>query len=168
MSSQKEPEMNIGQELTNRREFITATAAGATLATLAASDAVGAEVSPAMKEHEKANLELVNEFCASWESMDVDKITSYLDDKLTFRMIEGMPRVEGKAAMAEAMKGFLATRSKARFEVMRSAAMGNLVINERIDHFTREDGEDAFHVTGFFFVNNGKVVEWQDYTMPKP
>jgi limonene-1,2-epoxide hydrolase len=81
-------------------------------------------------------------------------------------MIEGMQRIEGKSALIDGTRQFLATRSKARFEVLRTAAMGNTVINERIDHFTRDDGEDAFHITGFFLVKDGKIVEWQDYTMP--
>jgi limonene-1,2-epoxide hydrolase len=157
--------MEPGQQLTNRREFIALGAAGLTLAA-ALPAAHAAELSPAMRAHEEANVKLVNEFCAAWESMDVDKLASYWDDKITFRMIEGMQRVEGKAALIDGTKQFLATRSAARFEVLRSTAMGNMVINERIDHFTRENGQDAFHVTGFFLVKNGKIVEWQDYTVP--
>ena len=156
--------MEISQELTNRREFIALGTAGATLV-FAAANAAAAEVNPKLIAHEEANIKLVDEFCAAWETMDVDKIASYWDDKIAFRMIEGMQRVEGKAALIEGTKQFLATRSKARFEVLRSAAMGNTVINERIDHFTRENGADAFHITGFFLVKNGKIVEWQDYTM---
>ena len=158
--------MEDRQQLTNRREFIAAGAAGVALAGLAARTASAAEVSPALRAHEEANLKLVNEFCAAWEAMDMDKLASYFDDKVTFRMIEGMQRIEGKAALIEGTKQFLSTRKKARFEVLRSAAMGNTVINERIDYFTREDGEDAFHITGFFLIKNGKIVEWQDYTMP--
>ena len=157
--------MEDRQQLTNRREFIAAGAAGVALAGLAARTASAAEVSPALRAHEEANLKLVNEFCAAWETMDMDKLASYFDDKVTFRMIEGMQRIEGKAALMEGTKQFLSTRKTARFEVIRSAAMGNTVIHERIDYFTREDGEDAFHITGFFLIKNGKIVEWQDYTM---
>lgn len=158
--------MENRQELTSRRDFIAIGAAGVALATVAAENSAAAEANPAVIALEEANVKLVNEFCAAWESMDVDKIASFWDDKITFRMIEGMPRVEGKAALIEGTKQFLATRSKARFDVLRSAAMGNTVINERIDYFTRNDGEDAFHITGFFLIKNGKIVEWQDYTMP--
>jgi limonene-1,2-epoxide hydrolase len=158
--------MEIRQELTNRREFIALGAAAGAMATVAAGTSAAAEPSAAVLAQEEANVKLVNEFCDAWESMDVEKIASYWDDKITFRMIEGMPRVEGKAALIEGTKQFLATRSKARFEVLRSAALGNTVINERIDYFTRSDGEDAFHITGFFLIKNGKIIEWQDYTMP--
>lgn len=159
--------MENRQPLTHRRDFIAASAAGVALAGAAISThAAAAATDPVLAAQEEANTKLVNDFCTAWESMDVEKISSFWDDKVTFRMIESMPRIEGKTALIEGTKQFLATRSKARFEVLRSAAMGNMVINERIDHFTRADGEDAFHVTGFFLVKNGKIVEWQDYTMP--
>ncbi len=157
--------METRQALTDRREFIAAGTAAAALAAFATTGAA-AETSPALRAHEEANIKLVNDFCAAWETMDVDKLASFWDDKITFRMIEGMQRIEGKPALIEGTKQFLATRTKARFEVLRSAAMGNTVINERIDHFTRQNGEDAFHITGFFLVKEGKIVEWQDYTMP--
>ena len=38
-----------------------------------------------------------------------------------------------------------------------------MVINQRIDHFTRFQIK-AWHGTGVFFLKNGKIVEWFDYT----
>jgi limonene-1,2-epoxide hydrolase len=155
---------------TNRREFIALTGIGAAALAFgavkdvhAAGDASGASLGTA----EEANLKLIADFCATWDTMDVDKLSAFWDDKVTFRMIEGMQRVEGKPALIEGTKQFLATRKKAHFEVTRAAAIGNIVINERIDHFTRENGEDAFHITGVFLVKGGKILEWQDYTWPQ-
>ena len=48
----------------------------------------------------------------------------------------------------------------------RAQAIGNVVINERVDHFDMGDRKMAFHVAGFFLVKDGKIVEWQDYMMP--
>lgn len=152
---------------TNRREFMVLGGLGAAALAMGGGAAMAAETDAASKAHEEANIKVVNDFCAAWDTMDAEKLAAFWDDKITFRIIEGQPRVEGKAALTEGTKQYLATRKKAHFEVLRSAAMGNLVINERIDHFTREDGEDAFHVTGMFFVRGGKIVEWQDYTVPK-
>ncbi len=152
---------------TNRREFLTlagaaALAAGATNSAFAA-DAAG----DALSKVEADNIKVVNDFCAAWDTMDPEKLASFWDDKIVFRMIESMPRVEGKAALIEGTKQFLATRKKAHFKVVRTQAMGNIVINERIDYFTRENGEDAFHITGVFLVKGGKIIEWQDYTWPQ-
>ena len=156
--------MNATDFTASRREFLAAGGLGAALllaAGEARTDDAGASAT------EKANEELVNEFCATWETMDLDKLASYLDDGIVFRMIDTAPFIEGKEAMIGGIQQFLATRQSARFEMLRSTAIGNVVVNERIDHFGREDGEDAFHVTGVFLVKQGKIVEWRDYMMPR-
>jgi limonene-1,2-epoxide hydrolase len=154
---------------TNRRQFLSLAGTGAaalaltTSGTASAADAAG----DALSAVEAANTKVVNDFCAAWDTMDPEQLAAFWDDKIVFRMIESTPRVEGKAALIEGTKQFLATRKKAHFKVIRSQAMGNIVINERIDYFTRENGEDAFHITGVFLVKGGKIVDWQDYTWPQ-
>ncbi len=149
---------------TNRREFLAAGGVGAALLLAAGESRADDSGASAV---EQANEKVVNEFCATWETMDIDKIMGFLDDKIVFRMIDNMPFVEGKQAMLDAIGPFLAPRTSARFEMLRSTAIGNIVINERIDHFGKEEGpEDAFHITGVFLVKNGKIVEWRDYMMP--
>ena len=156
--------MNASDGNTNRREFLAAGGMGAALV-LAAGESRADDSSATAAE--QANEKVVNEFCAIWETMDIDKIMGFLDDKIVFRMIDNMPFIEGKPAMIDALGQFLATRKSARFEMLRSVAVGNIVVNERIDHFGKEEGpEDAFHITGFFLVKNGKIVEWRDYMMP--
>lgn len=158
--------MHLSEFLTNRRQFLTAGGVGAGAMLLAGGERAEAELSPGLRSYESKNEELVMDFCAAWASLDIQKIAAYFDDKIVFRMIDTTPFVEGKEAMITAMGGFLSSRTSARFEVLRSAAMGNLVINERIDHFGKENGEDAFHITGIFVVKNGKIAEWRDYMMP--
>lgn len=152
---------------TNRREFLSF-AGMAAIAAGTANSAFAADVTgDALSKVEADNIKVVNDFCAAWDTMDPEKLASFWDDKIVFRMIESMPRIEGKAALIEGTKQFLATRKKAHFKVLRTQAMGNIVINERIDYFTRENGEDAFHITGVFLVKGGKIIEWQDYTWPQ-
>lgn len=145
---------------TNRREFLAAGGVGAAML-LAANGKAHAEDVPSAAE------KVVNDFCAAWETMDSEKLASFLDDGIVFRMMDTAPFVEGKEAMMGGIKQFLATYKSANFEMVRSAAFGNIVVNERIDHFENEDREDAFHVTGVFLVKEGKIVEWRDYMMPE-
>lgn len=151
---------------TNRRDFIIAVAGGAVVGGGLASTARAEEV-VGFPEVEAANIQVVNDFCAAWESMDLEKIYQYVADDVTFRMTESTPMVVGKAALIEGTKQFLAPAKSARFEVLRTSAMGNTVINERIDYFQMGEKENAFHVTGFFFLKDGKIVEWRDYSVPK-
>jgi len=62
----------------------------------------------------------------------------------------------------------LAGTKKVAWEILRSHAMGVMVINERHDHFYREAEEAHWHVpvTGIFIVKDGKSVFWRDYNIP--
>jgi limonene-1,2-epoxide hydrolase len=148
----------------NRRAFLVA---GAALSSAAVTAEPAAAQEASLSDAEKANEDVVNDFCAAWESMDAEKLAGYWDDNITFRMIDTSPRVDGRDNLHAAVRQFLDGVVAARFEMLRSHVIGNVVINERIDHFDRGDKKDAFHVTGFFLVKNGKIVEWQDYMMPR-
>ena len=43
----------------------------------------------------------------------------------------------------------------------------NIVLNERFDRFTMGGKDSAFHMSGVFFIKDGKIAEWNDYGMPK-
>lgn len=158
--------MNTKETGIDRRGFLLAGSVGSAMALALGDSAFAADTGQSAAE--KANEKIVNDFCATWESMDVDKLAGFLADEVVFRMIDTAPFVEGKEALREGIVGFLATRNSARFEVLRSHAVGNVVVNERVDHFGREEGNDAFHVTGVFLVKNGKIAEWRDYMVPGP
>ena len=50
-------------------------------------------------------------------------------------------------------------------EILASAAMGPIVINHRIDRFTSSTHPLLFEGVGVFFLANGKIREWTDYTI---
>ena len=150
----------------NRRDFLTAVGAGA-LISAGLSSAARAEDAVGFPDVEAANVEVVNDFCAAWESMDLEKIYQYAADDITFHMTESTPPIHGKQALIDGTKQFLAPAKSAKFEVLRTQAMGNTVINERLDHFEMGETKNTFHVTGFFFLKDGKIVEWRDYSVPK-
>lgn len=117
---------------------------------------------------EAANEKLVNDFCAAWSRLDLSAIESALADDITFQLIDGFPLVEGREAFMAQVKGFLANVERCEFEMFRSEAIGNLVINERFDHFYAKEGEkdQHFHVSGSFLVKDGKIKVWKDYWLP--
>ena len=133
---------------------------------LSAGESVHAAKGDKYTKVEAENVKIVNDFYASWASLDPDKIGSYLAEDATFRMIESTPRMDGRDTIVAAIKQFLATAKSAEFEVLRTHAMGSIVIDERIDYFDMGETKNAFHIVGVFFVRDGKIQEWQDYTMP--
>jgi limonene-1,2-epoxide hydrolase len=111
---------------------------------------------------EKANLALVTDFCAAFAARNMTKIASYLAPNCSYRITEAAAPAIGEAAM-ERIKSYVERSSKIEFKILDSWARGPMVINERIDSFTRSDASPSYHLVGVFFIRDGKIAEWTDY-----
>lgn len=118
----------------------------------------GAEASAA----EKANIKLVNEFCGAWPSHDPKKIMAFFADNCAYRMTETMEPNKGRDAVTSRVTALAGTVQG--FEVLDTWARGPMVINERIDSFN-SGVLKTWHGVGVFFLKDGKIVEWYDYTI---
>jgi limonene-1,2-epoxide hydrolase len=145
------------QDTLSRRAAFGVTGAG--LAGLAfAAKLNAADWTPA----ERANVQVVNDFCGAWPSHDLAKVLSYFADDGAYRMSERQEPVKGRQAVSDKINSFL--RNVVRFEVLDTLARGPMVFNERIDHF-QDLGLKSWHGVGVFFLRDGKIVEWYDYTI---
>jgi limonene-1,2-epoxide hydrolase len=115
-----------------------------------------------MSSAEKANVQLVKDFCASWPAHDPAKIMSFFADNCAYRMTETMEPNKGRDAVTSRVTALAGTVQG--FEVLDTWARGPMVINERIDRFTSGTLK-SWHGVGVFFVKDGKIVEWYDYTI---
>jgi limonene-1,2-epoxide hydrolase len=113
---------------------------------------------------EKANIELVTDFCHSFASRDMTKISSFLSDDCVYRVTETAPPVKGKDAI-ERIRTYVERSTKIEFQILESWVKGSVVVNERIDSFESPQRNNQFHLTGVFFVKAGKIAEWTDYTI---
>jgi limonene-1,2-epoxide hydrolase len=111
---------------------------------------------------ERANVRVVNDFCAAWPSHDLQKVTSFFADDGAYRMSERQEPSKGRQAFTEKITSFLGNVVK--FEVLETFARGPMVFNERIDHFQNLNIK-SWHGVGVFFLRDGKIVEWYDYTI---
>jgi limonene-1,2-epoxide hydrolase len=111
---------------------------------------------------EKANVQVVSDFCAAWPSHDIDKIMSFFAENGAYRMVETQEPNKGKQAVMDRIKSFLA--SVQSFEVLETFAKGPMVFNERHDHFAG-GALKMWHGVGVFFLKDGKIAEWYDYTI---
>lgn len=141
----------------NRRGFLT-TGIGTLAVAGLARHADAAELTGA----EKANVKVVNDFCAAWVAHDASKIMAFFADKSAYRMTETAEPVKGRDAIADRVKTFV--DRVAKFEVLDTFAKGPMVFNERIDHFTGGPLR-SWRGVGVFFLKDGKIVEWYDYTI---
>ena len=119
-------------------------------------------------EQEKANVELVTRFCDDWAKRDARLLTEYLTDDIVYQMFEGQPDIIGKEAFVQALDGFLKKLVEVNWETRRSYAIGDMVINERADHFVGETEDKSMHfdIIGIFRVRDGKIAVWRDFGLP--
>ena len=111
---------------------------------------------------EKANMQLVHDFCAAWPSHDLERITSFFAENCAYRMTETQEPNKGRQAVRDRIQSFL--NRVQGFEVIDTLAKGPIVINERHDHFT-EGPLKTWHGVGVFYLKDSKIVEWYDYTI---
>jgi len=111
---------------------------------------------------EKANVQIVNDFCAAWSRRDVAKIVAPFADASTYRMTETAEPVKGREAITARVKTFVDRVT--RFEVLDTYAKGPMVVNERIDYFSGGPIK-SWRGVGVFFLKDGQIVEWHDYTI---
>jgi limonene-1,2-epoxide hydrolase len=115
-----------------------------------------------MTADELANVKLVNDFCSAWPSHDLAKVMAFFADNGAYRMTETMEPAKGRDAVTGRVKSII--DSVVKFDVRDTWARGPMVINERIDSFSGGPLK-AWHGVGVFFVKDGKIVEWYDYTI---
>jgi limonene-1,2-epoxide hydrolase len=115
-----------------------------------------------MSAGEKANVQIVNDFCSAWPSHNIDKIMSFFTENCAYRVNEAQEPNKGRQAVMDRIKMFL-DRVQG-FEVIETFARGPMVFNERKDHFTSGPLK-MWHGVGVFFLKDGKIVEWYDYTI---
>lgn len=137
--------------------------AGAGIGAVGLIMASGARAAP-MTEAEKANVKLVEDFCAAWSGKDADKVMAFFSDNPSYRQTELQAPAVGRQAVFEKVSGGVKVATK--FEVHESWARGPMVINERTDYFDSPRLK-RWHGVGVFLVKDGKIVEWQDFTIDR-
>ena len=116
-------------------------------------------------EAQSATVALVNEFCAAWSTRDLRRVTALMADQAIYRMTETTPPITGHAALIEQMQPWIETSSSIEFKILETFASGPIVINHRIDHFASATRPLTWEGVGVFFVADGNIKEWSDYTI---
>ena len=143
-----------------RRKALTAAGLGAAALAGWPRRAAAAEMTAA----EKANVQVVNDFCAAWPAHNVDRIMAFFAGNCAYRVNETQEPYKGRQAVTDRVKSFIDRVQK--FEVIESFARGPMVFNERRDYFTSGPLK-MWHGVGVFFLQDGKIVEWYDYTISR-
>jgi limonene-1,2-epoxide hydrolase len=143
-----------------RRTLITSAGAAAA-AVFARPGAVSAAEWTAA---EKANVKIVNDFCAAFATRDLARTLPFLAGDCVYRMSETTAPVNGHDGVVDRLKPTVDRSTLVEFKVLDTFASGPIVINHRIDRFV-SDRPLTWEGVGVFFVKDGKIKEWSDYTI---
>jgi len=143
----------------DRRTFLAVTGVGVLASALRAQ---AAELS----DTERANVQLVNDFCASWSTRDLVRILPRLSDDCVYRMSETTPAVTGHAGVTDRLGSWMPSSDLGiEFKILETFAAGPIVMNHRIDSFKSTTRPLTWEGVGVFFIKDGKIKEWSDYTI---
>lgn len=119
----------------------------------------------ALSDTERANERTVRDFCASWSTLEVNRVAAFFADDAVYRVLETAKPTVGRDAIVKLITTFMMRTQKVHFDIHRQYAAGPIVLNERHDHFQSARGERVYHVAGVFFLKSGKIAEWTDYVI---
>ena len=151
--------MSTGSPDVGRRTILT-TLAG-TAAGLALARGANAQTSAA----DAANIAVVNNFIAAISRRDMNGALQYLAADCVYRMTETTPPVTGHDAIRMRLGPYLERSDRVEWEVLDTYARGPMVINHRIDRFISTTRPLTWEGVGDFFVKDGVIKEWFDYTI---
>jgi limonene-1,2-epoxide hydrolase len=119
---------------------------------------------------EKTNDQLITNFISDYAKRDVNLLADYLADDVIYQVSEGQPEVLGKAAYLKRNGPMLDGLQKVDWITLRQFAIGQVVINDRIDEFYPKVGSRIprmrFRVTGYFLIKDNKIQVWRDFGYP--
>jgi limonene-1,2-epoxide hydrolase len=116
-----------------------------------------------MTDTKEASEKLVRDFLGSWQGRSLEAICSGFADDAVYHNVPVEP-IEGIAGIRAIFRGFLDAFCDAKLDVLSLAAEPGLVLAERVDYFTMNNGRKiTLPVTGVFEVKNGKITRFSDY-----
>ena len=139
-----------------RRVFLAA-ALAAGVANLVPGTADGAQSGDTA-----AAVRVVSEFCAVVSKLDPAAMRPFLADDVVYRTTETTPPITGVEGVLDAYRKLNATSIE--FKVLETFSAGPIVINRRVDRFVSAR-PFTWQGVGVFFVKDGKIKEWTDYTI---
>jgi limonene-1,2-epoxide hydrolase len=108
------------------------------------------------------NEQLVNEFCKTWATLNIDKVMEFFTDDAAYTNIP-IGTATGKAEIRKTIDGFMPGTTKIEFKILNSASAGATVFNERVDSFIVNGRPVVVPVAGVFEISGGKIKAWRDY-----
>jgi limonene-1,2-epoxide hydrolase len=119
---------------------------------------------------EKANDTLVANFVRDYATRDASVLDQYVSDDIVYQITAGMPEVVGREKFFNHNDRMLKGLEKVEWINLRQFAIGQIVINDRIDEFFPYPGSKTprmrFRVAGYFLIKDNQIQLWRDFSYP--
>ena len=114
---------------------------------------------------ETAHRQTARDFVQALETMDWERFSALLADDARFitHAADGAwarSMTEGGEAILDSMEQLMPGLTNPKLNITRERVLGHLVIHEREESFTTEDGPRTSNVTAMYLVHDGKVQVW--------
>ena len=106
--------------------------------------------------------EVVRAELDAWSRLDVDEILSWFTADAVWDNVPFGP-VFGQDGIRKAVEGYVGRTTSGHIEILNLAIAGNVVLTERLDHFTWDGEVIHARVMGAFEVAGDKIAAWRDY-----
>ncbi len=111
------------------------------------------------------NEKTVTDFCNSLLSRDMNKLVAYLSEDVFYHNMPWQP-VHGHAGVRQALTAFVEGPkiSLEKMDIPHTTSAGDVVMNERLEHWAAGAVKVKLPVLGVFTFNDkGKISRWCDY-----
>ena len=158
----------------DRRTLLAAAPLGILAAACAPAEEAGAAEEEAaaaagddagLTEAEIAHRQTARDFVKALETMDWERFSALVADDARFitHAAEGAwarSMTEGGEAILASMQQLMPGLTDPKLMITRERVLGHLVIHEREESFTTEDGPRTSSITAMYLVHDGKVQVW--------
>jgi len=110
----------------------------------------------------EANEKLVRDFIAAWSRLDPKELAAYFTEDGVYHNMPGPP-VGGRANVEKLIRGFVASWTQTRWDILNLLCAGDVVIAERVDRTKAGPKSVDLPCTGVFVLEGGKIKVWRDY-----
>jgi limonene-1,2-epoxide hydrolase len=111
-----------------------------------------------MNENER----IITDFVAAWSRLDPEELIAYFTDDGTYHNMPMAP-VTGRANVEALVRGFIASWTETKWELVNIASEGDLVFAERLDRTRAGDKGVDLPCLGVFELEGGRIKVWRDY-----
>jgi limonene-1,2-epoxide hydrolase len=107
--------------------------------------------------------DFISAFKKAWPTADPAPLGSFFQENATYHNIPLEP-VTGRSAILSTFAQFMSMGGEVDVDIVHMVAEGTIVMTERVDHFTNDDGTTvSLPMMGVIEVHDGLIAAWRDY-----